>query len=133
MPVVNLYFKKFILVILALQILNLSIYNTNFYVFNCFNSSKEQIKDVNPIDSFAELIVENVGGYNNAFPEPTHKNEKQSGDLQHNITFKLICQDNFASIPDKVAFQPETSGIDCPLFREQYSYLFWKEINHPPA
>lgn len=133
MPVVNSYFKKFTLVILALQILNLSIYNTDFYVFNCFTSAKAQVKDVNPIDSFAELMVEDIGGYENAFPEPAHKNDKQSGELKHTTSFNLIRQDHFPSVPAKATLHSDIAGTECPLFCEQYSYLFWKEINHPPA
>ncbi len=133
MPFVRLYFRKFMLVILALQILNLSIYNTNFYCSNCFCSAKSQLKDVNPIDSFAELMVEDVAGFQNAFPEPKHKNDKQSGELKHNITFKMFHQDRFAKVPERILYLNDNTAAELPRFCNNYSYLFWKEINHPPA
>ncbi|WP_118976314.1 hypothetical protein [Taibaiella koreensis] len=133
MPFVRLYSRKFLLVILALQILNLSIYNTNFYCNNCFCSAKAQLKDANPIDSFAELMVEDVAGYQNAFPEPRHKNDKQSGELKHNISFKMVHQDHFARLPENIVYHNDGAAMALPGFCDNYSYLFWKEINHPPA
>lgn len=133
MPVVHSYFKKFTLVILALQILNLSIYNTNFYRSNCFSSARAQLKDINPIDCLAELVVEDVAGIQNAFPEPKHKSDKQSGELKHNISFKMLHQDSFAKIPEKIMSYGDVAAIPLPRFCNNYSYLFWKEINHPPA
>lgn len=133
MPVVNSYFRKFVLVVLALQILNLSIYNTNFYVFNTFSSAKALVKDANPIDSFAELMLENMAGYENAFPEPTHKNDKQSGELKQNISFNLFHQDHFPEVNEKPASYAAAKDIALTGFCNNYAYLFSKEINHPPA
>lgn len=121
------------LTFLALQILNLSIYNTDCYVFNDFFPAKNQVKDINPIDSFAELMVENVAGYQNAFPEPKQQDDKQSGELKHNISFKMIHLNQFASIPEKPELPELHADNRLTGFCNQYSFLFWKEINHPPA
>ncbi len=133
MPLLKTYLTKFTLVILALQILNLSIYNTNFYSGNFFRSTKAQLKDINPIDSFAELMLEDVAGYPNAFPEPTHKNNKQSGELKQNTSFNLFHQDHFPEIKEKAIVYEAASDLELPIFCNNYSYLFWEEINHPPS
>jgi len=129
------YLTKFMLTVLALQILNLSIYNTSFYANDIFAGSKNQVKDDNPIDSFAEFIVEDLGGVINAFPEqPDNRNSsKQSGELKHNITFKMVFENRFEQISLKPVFIPDSRTSDLPEFRNNYSYLFWKEINHPPS
>jgi hypothetical protein len=127
------YLQKFMLTLLAIQILNLSIYNTDFYVVQSSYTEKEVAKDDNPVDSFAELIVESVDGYQDAFPETDQKNEKQAPELKHNITFKMIYLDRFAKIPEKVVLNYDQSPADLPVFQNKYSFLFWKEINHPPA
>lgn len=118
---------------LALQILNLSIYNTNFYSNNIFRTNKAQLKDINPIDSFAELMVEDVAGYQNAFPEPAHKDNKQSGELKQNISFQLFHQNHFPKIQEKTVSHDQASDDELSAFCNHYSFLFWKEINHPPA
>lgn len=133
MPLLNPYLQRFILVILALQILNLSIYNTNFYSNNVFRSNRAQLKDVNPIDCLAELMLEDVAGYPNLFPEPVHKNNKQSGELKQNTTIQLFHQDHFPSIQDKATGYSIASDTELPGFCNNYSYLFWEEINHPPS
>lgn len=134
MSAFNKYLKKIVLVFMALQIFNLSIYNTDFYVHNPLKSPVTQVKDINPIDSFAELIIENIGGHNNAFPEPFRKNEKQSGEMvKHGISFKMIHLDHFAKIPEKETLHDAINDIPLSGFCNQYSFLYWKEINHPPA
>jgi hypothetical protein len=120
------------LVILAIQILNLSIYNTDFYNFSMPDNAKTLANEINPVDSFAELIVESVPGYQDTFPETSEQNGKQSPDIKHNITFKMIHQDRFAKVPAPAPHYT-LSPRDLPLFRNTYSYLFYKEINHPPA
>lgn len=133
MPLLKLYLQKFLLTLLAIQILNLSIYNSDFYEVQSSYAKKGVVKETNPVDSFAELIVESVDGCQNAFPEPTQSNEKQTPELKHNITFKMIHLDGFARVPEQVAVQYDRSPADLPLFQNQYSFLYWKEINHPPA
>lgn len=135
MHTLPLYLKKIMLVVLALQILNLSIYNTSFYSSDTLSTQKAQVKDENPIDSFAEFIVEDIGGIDNAFPEdePGKSTSKQSGELKHNITFKMVHEDHFEKIAVKTSFPVDKRKAELPLFCNNYSFLFWKEINHPPS
>ncbi len=78
MQLLKLYLQKFMLTLLAIQILNLSIYNTDFYVAQSDYTANEVTQEENPVDSFAELIVESVDGYQDAFPETGQGNEKQA-------------------------------------------------------
>lgn len=121
------------LTLLAIQILNLSIYNTEFYEAQSSYTENETSQESNPVDSFAELIVESVDGYENAFPETEQQGEKQAPELKHNITFKMIYLDRFARIPEKITLHYDQAPADLPVFQNNYSFLFWKEINHPPA
>lgn len=126
-------FRKCLLAVLALQILNLSICNTSFYSSNLFRASKAQVRDFNPIDSFAELMLEDVAGIADAIPEPSHKNNKQSGELKQNISFKLYHQNHFPELKEKTTPYNAASEKALAGFCNNYSYLFWEEINHPPA
>jgi len=133
MPLLKVYLQKFTIVLLALQILNLSICNTGFYTFNSFCPPQAQLKDSNPIDSFAEFLVENVNGYENAFPESGHQNEQQSGELKQNISFKLYYTEPVAIISPRPQPANDPQPVKRTGFCNNYSYLFWKEISHPPA
>jgi len=129
---INLLLKKLTLVFLALQILNLSIYNTDFYNFHTYTSV--EIEDLNPVDSFAELILESVDGYENTFPESNEKQQdKPASDLKHNITFKLIKLDFFTGIDDQHSFAYAAVEREPSVFQNKYSFLFFEEINHPPS
>lgn len=134
MSVFHLYLKKITLVFLALQILNLSIYNTDFYNFHTYTSAEQA--DLNPVDSFAELIVESVDGYEDSFPEsePDKKQQdKPATDLKHNITFKLIHLDFFTQLTDNTCFSYSAAEREPSVFQNKYSFLFFEEINHPPS
>lgn len=122
--------------LLALQILNLSIYNTDFYIHSFFSSQQQtqsQADDQNSIDCLAEMVVEDMAGYQDAFPEIPQKTTKQRGELKHNINFKLFQTDNFPKVVNKVSIHYSPYKDKHPRFLEHYSYLFFKEINHPPA
>ncbi|WP_146146743.1 hypothetical protein [Taibaiella chishuiensis] len=133
MQLLKLFLQKFLLTLLAIQILNLSIYNSVFYEVEASYTAKDLPKDANPVDSFAELIVESVDGCQDAFPEPTKSNEKQTPELKHNVAFKMIHFNRFPGIPEKEHVQYDQRPVDLAVFQNNYSYLFWKEINHPPA
>ncbi len=45
----------------------------------------------------------------------------------------MIYLDRFAKVPEKVTLNYDRSKADLPVFQNNYSFLFWKEINHPPA
>ena len=136
MPKTKFLFNKITIILLALQILNLSIYNTDFYIHSFLSPqepTQSQIDDQNSIDCFAEMVVEDMAGYQNAFPETPQKTTKQRGELKHNINFKLFQIDNFAKVVTKTGIHYSPYKEKYPLFLDHYSYLFVKEINHPPA
>jgi len=127
--------KKISIVILALQILNLSIYNTEFYFFHTEMqpASQQELDKMNPVDCLSELVVEDMIGYENAFPEINQKNTKQRGELKRNTNFELFTEDRFVKIEQAPLIHHSEYKKDFPLFRNNYSFLYYKEINHPPA
>ncbi len=131
MSVLNLYLKKFTLVILALQILNLSIYNTDFYDFSYLSARQQE--EFNPVDSLAELLVESVEGFQDTFPESNHAKGKQSSEAKSNMSFKMHHLVFFAVLPERPQYAPEPESVPGSAIPEHYSYLFYKEINHPPS
>lgn len=133
MPKLRSFFNRFIVVFMALQILNLSIYNTDFYDHTNYSQRKEALSNPNPIDCFAEMVFEDMAGISNAFPETNQKDGKQKGDLKSNLVFKIIRENKFAEIPIKQTVFYTSSDKEFSAFRNDYSYLFYKEINHPPA
>jgi|GEM_PF-1043615 len=127
--------KKISIIILALQILNLSIYNTEFYSFYSENQprSQKELEEMNPVDCLSELVVEDMIGYENAFPETNHKSTKQRGELKRSNSIELFREDRFAKIEQAPLVHHSEYKKDFPLFRNNYSFLYYKEINHPPA
>lgn len=125
-------FQKCTIVFLMLQILNLSIYNSDFYglIFD-ENASMIGTED-NPIDSFAELILEEFVGIDNAFPEDGNANSDKSANLKQQITLKLIAMDNFPTI-SSVHPNEKTLKKKYPHIDENYKFLFVNKISHPPA
>ena len=127
--------KKISIIILALQILNLSIYNTEFYSFYSETQprSQQELDEMNPVDCLSELVVEDMIGYENAFPESNQKNAKQRGELKRNSSFELFREDRFAKIEQTPLAHHSEYKKDFPLFRDNYSFLYYKEISHPTA
>jgi len=122
--------KNILIYVLMLQILNLSIYNSDFYSF--VFSERAQLSEDNPIDSFAELILEGFAGMDNVFPEYENQNSKQSPFLKQNLTLKLIALDFFPKI-ELMDFTPFSLKVKYPHINENYSFLFVDEIVHPPS
>lgn len=121
------------LVVLALQILNLSICNAQCYDFDYFNDHSAQ-RDYNPVDSFAELLIESCPGFENAFPEMDKPNsDKGTAALKQNVGIKLIQLDFFPKLSLSEQFCPLAERLRYPSWDETYSYLFFEEINHPPS
>jgi len=117
---------------MALQILNLSIYNTDFYNFH--NYTLAERANINPVDSFAELILERISGFEDSFPEAENEQQdKPAGSLKHNITFKFVELNFFTSLGDTNCYSYALAERELSLFQNKYSYLFFEEINHPPS
>lgn len=122
---VRTYITKFMLLILALQVLNLSVYGRD-----CVDVSKNNaIGEYNQMDSLAEYVTEILLDYKNVFPENGGHNRRSSmpHQLKH-VTIKMV------SIKKRLFEQP------CPIattaatttFTEDYKYLFSSEITPPP-
>jgi hypothetical protein len=135
MPELKSFYKKIIIALLALQIINLSIYNTEFFIHsNCLVHHGDQLKCQDPIDSFAELIMEHILNYKNAFPESNSKNTKQRGEeFKHNFNLKLFGTDNFSKLADQAEVRHTPSKKVFSHYRNTYSFLYFKEIKNPPV
>ena len=135
MPELKSFYNKFIIVLLALQIMNLSIYNTEFFIHsNCLTQHDDQWKNQNPIDSFAELVMEHIFNYKDAFPETNQKNTKQRGEeFKHNFNLKLFQTDNFTKVVAQNEAHHTPSRKVFSHYRNTYSFLYYKEINNPPV
>lgn len=124
---VRTYSIKFLFLIVALQILNLSVYG-NAYVETVVLKNNKKKTQINQIDSLAEYIVEIVLKHTNAFPEQkgNHtKNENKS----FKAPFKIITRINV--VEEK---ETKIASVTKPHshYSNNYDYLFFKEINPPP-
>jgi hypothetical protein len=116
---------KFILFIVAIQILNLSVYANELDHYT-YNHNYEDLGG-NRIDSAIEYISEIIFDYHNAFPEySNHRTNSHSLQLKH-FSFKLIHSSTVVELPYST-----TSPVYASLLKEDYQYLFFKEINPPP-
>jgi hypothetical protein len=119
---------KGVLLILAIQILNLSIDAVDFHPVYANNSTANT--NFNNINSATEYISEVVLGYTNTFPETAHKLPKQktTHSLKH-TTIKVY-------EPKPLNFSIEEQFITIVSFAfpldEKYSFLFSKDITPPP-
>jgi hypothetical protein len=115
-------FAKFITLVVALQILNVSIYAQDVDAF----SQKNILMYDNEINTVAEYIGEVLLKHNNAFPEYPNDGHK---DLQ----FSKHIDINSFSFP---SFKPQNSPAHQAEYlfpyKIDYSFLFFKEINPPP-
>jgi hypothetical protein len=94
---------------------------------------QQQSQDINPVDSLAELIVESIPGHQNDFPEPEHQDDKSHSCIKYDITFKMARMHNYAQIVCHPQYVEESDANEFSLYRNNYQYMFWEEVNHPPA
>jgi hypothetical protein len=114
--------------VLALQILNLSVYGNAFVQRTTLKNGKIVLEE-NQIDSALEYVVEIMMKRADAFPEQkgNHtKNEQKT--LKNSFQLFTCCQQ-----------QEESETIEIPeeadkyaVYRNDYRYLYFKEINPPP-
>lgn len=119
---VKIAFAKFITLIVALQILNVSIYAQDFDALqqnNTFIYSNE-------INSVAEFVGEIILKHNNAFPEYPDDGHKDMQFSKH-IDLSVFSFNHFKAIT-KVDDYTEYLFPD----KIDYNFLFFKEINPPP-
>lgn len=124
---VKTYLLRFVLLIVAIQMLNLSVYARDFVP----PAQSNAIGETNQIDSLIEYIAEVVLDYKNAFPENgTHNHQtRTSHQLKHgNISINLLIgvRKN-AEIKRYCAI----TDIHIPS-KEDYKSLFEREIVPPP-
>ncbi|MES2003366.1 MAG: hypothetical protein V4450_02505 [Bacteroidota bacterium] len=107
---------------MAIQLLNLSIDSIDFKPM-----ASTDLSEFNDLNTITEYLAEVVLGHSNIFPEAPQKEQKQA-QLQKHLDVKLY-----------VVFIGYTEMKPTPLLKnfqfpldEQYSHLFFKEINPPP-
>ena len=128
MKILRTYYPKFIILIVALQILNLSIYGGEYQEAMVLKNGTTSVM-TNQIDCFAEYVTEILLKHTNAFPE--HKGDHTKNEQK---TIKMPVQLFTHYEP-----QEEKSEIEIPAeankyghYRNNYDYLYFKEINPPP-
>lgn len=114
--------SRTILLLLAIQILNLSVNSIDFKPL-----ATSDFTEFNDINTIAEYVSEIVLGHVNAFPEFEKKTQKQS-QLQKHITVKII---NEATKNEAKYLLPTTIPYST-LLKDSYLYEYFNEINPPP-
>ena len=123
----KLYIAKLLAFVVALQILNLSIYTQDFQpILQPSNS----IGEFNEYNSVIEYVAEVVLDQDNAVPEYQNNAFSAHKDLQmhKHVTVKMIDCDLYAATPVTIA--DERNHVS-PI-ADDYHFLFFKEINPPP-
>lgn len=116
-------FAKSITLVVALQILNISIYAQDINVLQ----QKGSITYINEVNSIAEYVGEVVLKHPDVFPEYPQDGHKE---LQFSKHFDLT-----PSSIQKMKVQSNTiNAFNNYVFpnKEDYSFLFFEEINPPP-
>lgn len=116
------YSIRFITLVVALQLLNLSIYAQDFKPIYDVAGSDE----TNITETVTEYIVEVVFGHTNAIPEQSQHHKDLH--FHKHISFKAISISADYRLPD---LQQHSSISAVPLV-ESYRYLYLQEINPPP-
>jgi len=120
------YFIKLLLLVIAIQVLNLSVYGRD-----CDNDCLETatIGEVNEMDSITEYVAEVLLDQKNMFPESGHHNRRSGMPHQaKHIVIKMV------SIKRRQFEQPFyfTSAKAKTTAQVHYEYLFAREITPPP-
>jgi len=118
----KIFFAKFITFIVALQILNVSIYAQDIYM----PAQRNVLNYSNEINSITEYVGEVVLKHNNAFPEYPNDGHKEMQFLKHMDL--NVFSFNYSKA------QPTPKIYTEYLFPNKidYNFLFFKEINPPP-
>lgn len=122
--------SKSLLTILMLQILNISVYNTPFYNFSAQEIQEQKYIEFNPIDSFAELILEEFAGIKDAIPEQEPLSEQHKAS-KHHLSSPHFNLHYFPHL--------ELKNIEADLDRvytswsNQYEFDFQNELLQPPT
>jgi hypothetical protein len=126
MAKVKLHIARFFAFVVALQILNMSIYTQDFQPLV---QHSHTIGDINEINSFVEYVAEVVLDYKDALPEYQHYyNNHKELQLHKHISVKLISLEQEST--EKLVL--DNTRRYRPSLKESYDYLYYKEINPPP-
>jgi hypothetical protein len=113
------YIARCITLIVALQLLNLSIYAQDFKPIHNESGSDE----TNITETIVEYVVEVMLGHKNAIPE-----QSQHHSFHKHLSFKAIKIGGEYRLADLPKY---CSVTNVPLM-EPYDYLYLQEINPPP-
>lgn len=126
MAILKLHIARFVAFVVALQILNMSIYTQDFQPLV---QHHQTIGDINEINSFVEYVAEVVLDYKNALPEYQHHyTSHKELQLHKHISVKLINLDHDPI--DRLVLDDHRHFR--PSLKESYDFLYYKEINPPP-
>lgn len=123
---IRTYFNKFILFAIALQILNLSVYGSE-YEQQYMDKNGHVAFCNNQIDCVAEFVAEVILDYRNAMPENKGNHTKNKSKIIK-AQIQLIAQ----NIPVTKVYKTYPTVVKHGYYNNQYDYLFYKEINPPP-
>lgn len=116
------FIGRFFILVIALQILNMSI-DAPAAQMNVANGESDSF---NYIDTFVEYIAEVVLKYDNAIPENQNREHKE---LQYNKYTEYIVQ----RYESAVNFMWTENLVNRPRhLSDEYAYQFVNEINPPP-
>jgi len=127
LKILRTYILKFVLLVIAVQILNLSVYGGD-YDPNTSVAHQNKIGEFNQIDSLVEYVAEIVLDHKDAFPEDGNHNphSRSSHQFKHTV-IKMVDFSRKAEMPFycTMANIPEASTND-------YKKIILREINPPP-
>ena len=114
------HIARLVTLLVAMQLLNLSIYAQDFKPFSGTD------EDTNITESVTEYVIEIVLGHKNAIPEQSQHHKDLH--FHKHISFKAVTVFPSYHVP---GIQQQNAAAAVPL-QESYSYLYYQEINPPP-
>lgn len=123
--------SKSLLTLLMLQILNISVYNGHLYDFTPQEILDKKYIKANPIDSFAELILEEFAGLKDAIPENGPQGDQQSANNKHNLNSPHINLHYFNTL-DLQVIELELERT-LHVWTNQYEFDYHNELIQPPT
>ena len=128
------YGVKVIVLILALQMLNISVYSRS-YEYYAKDENGHTVIEENQIDSFIEYITEVVLDFRDAFPEDTNSlnlehggNYKAPHTIMKNVMVQLAVPVHYTGWGQN---EPSPATPKFSIYKDYY-YQFSREINPPP-
>ncbi len=116
------FVSRAILLLLAIQILNLSVNSIDFKPF-----TTSDFTVFNEINSIGEYVSEIVLGHINAYPEFQTKTQKQS-QMQKHVCFKIINTER----ENTLEILPFFTILHSSKLKNSILHEYFNEINPPP-